>query len=205
MSVKVEYNNINNNIMSTLCDLAFKYKSDKCPQIYHFYTPIYHNILRNKNIKKMLEIGIGNNPLMKPIAGEKYIPGASLFMWRDYFEDATIYSCDILEEVLFQEDRIKTFQCDQSSPFELDIMMKNIGICDFIIDDGSHIPQHQYISIITLWKYLNTGGIYIIEDIFPKHFDYILNNLTFTDYTFKCYKDEKNPNNQGFIFFEKNN
>ncbi len=36
---------------------------------------------------------------------------------------------------------------------------------DIIIDDGSHVPQHQIISLACLLRALNPGGLYIIEDL----------------------------------------
>lgn len=32
-----------------------------------------------------------------------------------------------------------------------------------IIDDGSHVPQHQYTSLKHLWTALKPGGMYMIE------------------------------------------
>ena len=78
-----------------LSELAFKYGTDKCPQLNHAYTPFYYELLKDKrqSIKKVLEMGIGNRELQK-----KYFPhcvtGASLFMWKDFFPNAQIYGAD---------------------------------------------------------------------------------------------------------------
>ena len=38
--------------------------------------------------------------------------------------------------------------------------------CDVILDDGSHVPEHQLLSFNYLFENcLNDGGVYIIEDI----------------------------------------
>ena len=42
---------------------------------------------------------------------------------------------------------------------------------DIIIDDGSHIGEHQVFSFIVLNKYLSPNGIYVIEDIQPQYID----------------------------------
>ena len=81
--------------MTSLCLLAQKYYVDKCPAIYHHYTPKYHKLLKDKKVTVFLEIGIGNHELMAPIVGDHYIHGASLRMWRDYFPQAEIIGCDI--------------------------------------------------------------------------------------------------------------
>ena len=49
--------------MTKLCKLAYKYGTDKCPQIHHSYTPFYYELLNPKRneIKKFVELGIGNS------------------------------------------------------------------------------------------------------------------------------------------------
>ena len=39
------------------------------------------------------------------------------------------------------------------------------GEFDVIIDDGSHRPMHQQISLVSLYPHLKPGGQYIIEDL----------------------------------------
>jgi hypothetical protein len=160
--------------MSTeLCLLAEKYGVDKCPKIHHTYTPIYHKLLNHliPTTKCVLEIGIGNIPLMSPIVGQSYKPGASLRMWKDYFSNAQIIGCDIVKSVLFNdEERIHTFYVDQSLKTSLEHLMGNVQSIaqypDIIIDDGSHIEIHQRTTFRILWDYVRpNGGIYIIEDI----------------------------------------
>jgi O-methyltransferase len=160
-----------------LCKLGYKYVVDKSPYFgNHTYTSHYHNILKNKRnkIKVCLEIGIGNTKLMTPITNKKYIPGASLRMWRDYFINAQIIGADILESVLFSEERISTYLLDQSSNESLENLIVSIGTeVDLIIDDGSHIQDHMIKSFKILWKIIKPNGLYIIEDIDILFFDRI--------------------------------
>jgi hypothetical protein len=98
--------------------------------------------------------------------GWHYKPGASLRMWRDFFPNAMIYGADILPEVLFKEDRIETFLCDERDPKSVASVLGKIGPdIDLFIDDGSHDVQAQ----INLCKYamplLKRDVIYIIEDV----------------------------------------
>ncbi len=158
-----------------LCDLFIQYKSDKCPQILHSYSKEYYELLKNikNDVKHIIEIGIGNNELMKPICGQTYEVGASLRAWRDFFVNANIYGLDIREDVLFNENRINTFYTDQSKDVELEKTINKIKEFnnnhllefDLIIDDGSHIVEHMLLTIKTISKYLKVGGIFIIEDI----------------------------------------
>jgi hypothetical protein len=102
---------------------------------------------------------------MAELTSCNYRPGASLRMWRDYFPNAQIVGCDILENVQFTDDNITTYVTDQSNVESLNKLIENIGSPDVILDDGSHIEEHQVISFKTLWKTIKPGGIYIIEDV----------------------------------------
>lgn len=161
---------------TVLCRLAEQFKSDKCPAILHTYTPKYHLLLEpfREDLHSVLEIGVGNPQLMKPIAGHDYKPGASLRMWEQYFPHAQIIGFDIEPSVQFAEGRIKTFIVDQSSPSSLLSGLSDAGLrnVDLIIDDGSHLIEHQLISLETLWPKLSVGGIYIIEDIREKDLEH---------------------------------
>ena len=162
-----------------LCQLFEKYKADKCPVIHHTYSPSYYELLNpiKNDIKNMLEIGIGNVPLMTQIVSDGYIPGASIRAWRDFFPNSTIYAVDILPEVLFEDDRIKTYELDQSSIESIQNFISVVRsetsedfMFDFIIDDGSHLIDHMIISGYEFPKYLKEDGIYIIEDVQNKYF-----------------------------------
>lgn len=168
-----------------LCEIFFKYRSDKCPQIFHTYSPSYFEELHKikNNIKYLLEIGVGNNQLMKPICGESYQIGASLKGWRDFFINAKIFGLDIDEKVLFKDSRIECFYTDQSNVNSLENTIYEIRKkennselkFDLIIDDGSHIIEHMILSYKTLSKYVINGGLYIIEDIKKKDLNLFTN------------------------------
>jgi hypothetical protein len=165
-----------------LCKLGEKYLVDKAPKFGgHTYTPQYHALLSSvrNDTKLLLEIGIGNIPLMKGLTAENYKPGASLRMWRDYFSNAQIIGCDILPEVMFTDKNIATFVADQSNVGSLETLISNVKkfeeFADLIVDDGSHKENHQVISFKTLWKLVKPNGIYIIEDICVPWFNRIKN------------------------------
>lgn len=156
--------------MTELCELAVKYGSDKVPVgIGHNYTPAYHELFKNmRGIKKILEIGIGFPAWMPHVPN--YKTGASLFMWRDYFPEAQIYAADIMSFALVNEDRIRSFQCDQSKEEDLRKLAQQIGDeFDLIIDDGSHVTDHQLLTFKMLNPLLSKDGLYIIEDVSDKH------------------------------------
>lgn len=162
-----------------LCKLAYKYGSDKCPQISHTYTPFYYNLLKDKRhfIKKVLEIGIGS-PKYMHYHPNHYVTGASLYMWRDFFPNATIYGADIDPNMLFNNDRIHTLLCNETKRGDLENLIKKTGSnIDLFIDDGLHTANAQIFLCQTIMPMLSKKVIYIIEDVaFPKHIISTLNN-----------------------------
>jgi len=152
--------------VTRLCELAEKYGSDKVKSIFHDYTPFYDSLLSGREIKRVLEIGIGTKPIMDPYV-KNYQPGASLRMWRDYFHGAEIWGLDIDPTVLFHELGIHTMLCDQSSEESLLNTAAALGEkFDFILDDGSHHGPHQALTANTfIPTLLAPNGVYVIEDI----------------------------------------
>ena len=185
-----------------LCELAFKYKTDKCPQIGHTYTPRYYELLKDKkeSFKKVLELGVGTVVSMKHVKG--YIPGASHRMWRDFFPNAMIYGTDIDPRCLFEDDRIKTFQVDTHRDWKkFSAIIKEIGYdIDLVIDDGPHKTPIQLVTVRRLMPILDKGVIYIIED---SHNPYAIRDnlpeydcevLDLTKEPTELYKNGKNDN-----------
>jgi hypothetical protein len=100
----------------------------------------------------MLEIGVDES--------------RSLRLWLEYFPLAFVYGIDI--GVTKQGPRFKIMQADQSQTPELRRLARDEiqHPLFFIIDDGSHIPEHQVSSFDYLFgEVLLPGGTYIIEDI----------------------------------------
>ena len=136
-------------------ELGIKYGNDKF--LYHRYDIIYPTFIKsfiNKNIK-MLEIGLGSY---------QDDTGYSRNMWKEYFINPEIYVMDIDYE--FSDDIGIVIKGDQSKIEDI----ANVGnICsdlDFIVDDGSHHPEHQLKTFDYLFRNnLKNGGVYIIEDI----------------------------------------
>lgn len=151
--------------MTELCDIAFKYGTDKCPQIYHTYTPFYYDFFKDRRteIKKVLEFGIGL-PYMG--RGKMGIVGASLRMWRDFFPNAQIYGVDILEECRFEDERIQTFILDERDDDAVIDLINTIGAdIDIVIDDANHSYRTQAHLCWTLLPVLHPDVTYIIEDV----------------------------------------
>jgi hypothetical protein len=93
--------------------------------------------------------------------------GASLRVWRDYFENSLIYGADIDKEILFESDRIKTFYVDQLNEHSIKEMWSNINKSNFdiIFDDGLHSFEAGITMFLNSFDKLRKNGIYIIEDV----------------------------------------
>jgi hypothetical protein len=163
----------------TLCDIMNKHGSDKASQ--HTYTPFYEKLfseLKNKKIN-LFELGIGtNNPNIKSTMGIDGIPGASLRGWSEYFQFGNIYGADIDRNILFSEDRIKTFYVDQTNAKDIEALWSNDELSniefDIIIDDGLHEPTAAITFFQNSFNKLKKDGIYIIEDVIMHYIpDYI--------------------------------
>lgn len=141
-----------------LTGLAIIFGSDKWGR--HSYTPHYKQHFRKFRRKKVkiLEIGVGGNE-------SKIYGGASLRMWKSYFRRGFIYGIDIYDKSALQEKRIKIFQGDQGDEEFLKKVGDEVGPFDIIIDDGSHFNEHIITSFVSLFPYLNNGGIYVVEDL----------------------------------------
>lgn len=141
--------------------ICHKYKTDKAAwghnyaELYEFY----FEPLRNDPIK-LLEIG--------------FLLGSSAFVWEEYFPQAELHHLDINRDCLETAKRLShrshLHMVDQSSEKELTEFIRAVGgEFDIIIDDGSHIVQHQITSFKVLFPYLRSGGIYVIEDLFSSY------------------------------------
>ena len=160
--------------MDPLTELAIRYRTDK--GTYHGFTRFYHKLFceKRESIQKVLEVGI--------------FQGASLFMWRDYFQNATVYGIDYnVTDLVKGKDRIVTGQADQGNVNELKEVMKTWGmpLFDLIIDDGGHYVSQQRITFETYWQQVAPGGVYIVEDLhtnilenYPDHRPSFVNEST---------------------------
>lgn len=119
------------------------------------YFPIYEEHLeryRGRDVR-LLEIGVSH--------------GGSLQMWRDYFgSGSTIVGVDVAPRVAaLGGDGIRIEIGDQGDAEFLRRIADRYGPFDIVIDDGSHLPVHQIVSIEALWPTLAERALYIVEDL----------------------------------------
>jgi hypothetical protein len=137
--------------------IARKHLTDKRHHGYIKHYERHFGPWRNSRIK-LLEIGIGGH--------DKYLGGASLKTWKDYFPKGQIYGLDLYDKRQLEQPRITILQCDQNDPVALDQLAARHGPFDIIIDDGSHISEHIITSFRALFPHLTANGLYVIEDLY---------------------------------------
>jgi Methyltransferase domain len=128
----------------------------------HHYLELYDDALRHLRFApvRLMEIGVFN--------------GSSLRMWRDYFPNGTIVGVDNKRHSLKHSGgRISVHLGDQADPDGLIDLAKEHGPFDIIVDDGSHIWNHQIKTMTALLPLVKPRGIYILEDLHTSFGPYI--------------------------------
>ena len=161
-----------------LCEIMGRNKSDKGSlDIYsrwHNYTLIYYDLFKDwvDRPLRIFELGLGTNNVNVPSnMGVNGRPGASLFGWAEFFKQSQVYGADIDRGILFQTDRIQTYYCDQTNPFDIQMLWQQEELkadFDIIIEDGLHTFEANVCFFENSIHKLKRGGYYIIEDITAK-------------------------------------
>jgi len=85
---------------------------------------------------------------------------------------------EIDEKRIWNEERIETLWGDQSNFRDIERCLKTTGTdIDFVVDDGSHRPDHQIFTCLYLMPRLNKDATYIIEDVNINFADVIMGSL----------------------------
>lgn len=134
------------NLFDTL--YSKRYATDKLEHKYIGYYNEWFAPYQDEEIN-LLEVGVQN--------------GHSIKLWKDYFTNAKIYGMEKAE--VYGGD----FKCDSTDKEAVDEQLGDLKF-DIIIDDGDHHPESQMKTYMNLKDRLNSGGLYIIEDIYgPKY------------------------------------
>jgi SAM-dependent methyltransferase len=181
-----------------LCSIMEKHGSDKgslTMRNRHNYTTLYYELLKSWRLRELrvFELGLGTNFTdVKSNMGSNGKPGASLRGWAEFFPNARIFGADIDKRVLFQEDRIQTFYCDQLDPVAIKGMWLQKDLkegFDLIVEDGLHEYAANVCFFENSIRKLKPGGIYSIEDIRSQDLALFVKKLnewrsTYTDFSF---------------------
>ena len=154
--------------ITELSDLFERHGSNNSS--FHDYHLLYAPILAplRREPLYLLEIGLGtNNPAIVSTMGKSGRPGASLRAFRDFLPHAQIVGADIDRQILFEEDRIRTFYVDQTREESFEELATHLSNApfDLVIDDGLHSPNANIGTMLFSFQILKRGGRFIVEDI----------------------------------------
>jgi SAM-dependent methyltransferase len=159
-----------------LCEIMGRYGSDKgsdqINKTEHNYTAVYHRLFEMKrNLPlRVFELGLGTNYTDTPSnMGAAGKPGASLRGWREYFPLSHVFGADIDTRVLFEEERIQTFACDQTNPAMIRDMWSKKELeedFDIIVEDGLHEFDANVCFFENSVHKVKPDGYFVIEDIY---------------------------------------
>jgi len=156
----------------------------------HSYADWYERHLGHcrEGVRAVFECGLGtNNPDLPSSMGARGKPGASLRAWRDYFPSAEIYGADVDRDILFAEDRIRTFYVDQTDAAAVAALWREVGDVQFdlFIDDGLHTGEAAITLLEGSLQMVKPGGLYVIEDVHLQMMMVLLGHLKRTDLNFE--------------------
>jgi hypothetical protein len=131
---------------------------------YDRYYELHFKEFRDKKDLSILEIGAQS--------------GKSIQLWSEYFSNpSAIHGVSYGEDTQNVDQKkvvcdwnpaacknVAIFNGDQSDPVFLKTITDKYKY-DIIVDDGSHFPPHQIISLQHLFSSINPGGLYVLEDI----------------------------------------
>lgn len=168
--INIDKQNFLNN--KSLDELFHYYGSDKAEIVNttsepgHGFSKYYTENLYELKDKKINILEVGS------------YSGASAAAFKKYFKNSSIYCFDInISKFLYSSEKIHVFGLNINNEKKLNEIFKSLNInsnsnfFDVIIDDGSHYLSDILITFKNLFKYVNNGGIYIIEDFkFPNYY-----------------------------------
>jgi hypothetical protein len=147
-----------------------KYRSLKHTNYFEIYDQIFKNFINKKIV--FVEVGVSN--------------GGSLFMWRDYLGlEARIIGIDFNPTARkWEKYGFDIFIGNQSDPEFWKSFYEKVGSIDILVDDGGHTNEQQIQTIDNSYKFINNGGVIVVEDV---HASYL--------------KEFGNPSSYSFINF----
>lgn len=141
-------------------DLGTRHHTDKMkPFLFHHgygYLDEYERYTagRRDGIRSVLEIGVK--------------AGNSLPVWRDFYPNALVWGIDVNESCrrLDFGERVRVrIGHQEDEEFLRSLITEAGGGFDVVIDDGSHLVEHQLRSLAVLLPVVRPLGIYAIEDL----------------------------------------
>lgn len=124
----------------------------------HSYLEVYDILFapHRATASRILEIGIKR--------------GGSLSLWDRYFDHAEVIGVDIDEISLptMPRNKIIGYRANAYRPETVQMLRREVGQVDIIIDDGSHQPRDMRFVAEHYGPMIQKGGLLIIEDLGAK-------------------------------------
>lgn len=132
-----------------------KYGSDKANGGHgHRYHEDYERLVP-RDTKKLVELGL----CFDGFCGS---PKA----WLEWLDGGEYVGFDIVEPPKDIVKRMTFVKGDCGVRKDLERLADVIGECDVVIDDASHVAEHQRLAFDVLWPCVKPGGYYIVEDLY---------------------------------------
>lgn len=136
-------------------EAAFFAQDDRVVNKWRHYLEIYDRHLsryRDTSVR-FLEIGV--------------FQGGSLQMWRRYLgEAANLHGLDVDPRCAQIDDPdLHIHIGSQTDTALLRRIVDDMGGIDVVIDDGSHVSDHQIATFECLYPLLSPDGVYLVEDV----------------------------------------
>lgn len=132
------------------------------------YTETYQRYMQEKRFSdvSIMEIGVC----------DKRFPFASIKMWMSFFEKPNFYAVDNFwgyeigekskDITKLNVDGVNFIYADQGSFNDWDELITMFpDKFDYLIEDGSHWPNHMMVSLWKSIKIIKSGGYFFMEDI----------------------------------------
>ena len=134
---------------------AFYSHNDRLAHKWHNYLSVYdrHSNRFRATARTFLEIGVCH--------------GGSLQIWKRYLGGgARVHGIDILEICsVVEEPGIQVHVCDTANRASIIGVLEKIGPLDIVVDDGSHLGDHQRRCFEEIFPRMREGGVYMVEDV----------------------------------------
>ena len=177
-----------------LTDLADRYGSDK-GSAKHRYTELYHMLFHPYRGRKInfLEMGLLiGGPEHGIDKDRKTDDLPSIRMWLEYFPKAHIHGLDVSDFSWFEHERFTFHRCDMDDRAEITRAIEKVSPAPtIVVDDASHASHHQQNAFLEIFPRLESGGLYVIEDLRWQPKTYEQEGITKTAALFRSWLDHR--------------
>ena len=151
----------------SLAEIIKAYNSNKADEGINydiFYEKLFEPI--RENVRDVLEIGLALHKEYKKDGKLNPDCQTSLRVWLDYFPHANVVGLDVKDFSFVKAPRVKIYRGDQGKEETLSRLVQDFpdGF-DIVIDDGSHVSDHQQLGLECLFPLVRPGGYFCIEDV----------------------------------------